>query len=119
HKVKVDISHRYGKLLVHDRLQFSVRENEFLCVCGPSGCGKTTLLDILAGILPSSEGNVLIDGHAVDPKRDRISFVFQEPSTFPWLNVWANIATGLRIKGKKAGELRRRVNAIIDSVNLL
>ena len=106
HKVKVDISHRYGNLLVHDRLQFSVRENEFLCVCGPSGCGKTTLLDILAGILPSSEGNVQIDGRAVDPKRDRISFVFQEPSTFPWLTVWDNVATGLRIKAIKGKELQ-------------
>lgn len=118
HKVEVDVSHRYGSLVVHDRLRFSVRENEFLCICGPSGCGKTTLLDILAGILPPSEGNVLIDNRAVDPKRDSISFVFQEPSTFPWLNVWDNVATGLRIKGKKGGELRRRVNEIIDIVNL-
>ncbi len=118
HKVKVDVLHRYGKLLVHDGLHFSVRENEFLCICGPSGCGKTTLLDILAGILPPTEGNVLIDGRRVDPKRDSISFVFQEPSTFPWLNVWDNVATGLRIKGSKSGELRRRVDEIIDIVNL-
>jgi ABC-type nitrate/sulfonate/bicarbonate transport system ATPase subunit len=118
HKVQVDMSHRYGNLLVHDRLQFSVRENEFLCICGPSGCGKTTLLDILAGILVPSEGSVLIDGRTVDPKRDRISFVFQEPSTFPWLNVWDNVATGLRIKGVSGEELQRRVNEIIDLVNL-
>jgi len=118
HKVQVDMSHRYGNLLVHDRLQFSVCENEFLCICGPSGCGKTTLLDILAGILLPSEGIVLIDGRAVDPKRDRISFVFQEPSTFPWLNVWDNVATGLRIKGIRGEELQRRVNEIIDLVNL-
>ena len=95
-KVEVDISHRYGPLVVHEELRFSVMENEFLCVSGPSGCGKTTLLDILAGILQPSEGQVLIDGRPVDPKRDRISFVFQEPSTLPWLNVWDNVATGLR-----------------------
>jgi NitT/TauT family transport system ATP-binding protein len=118
HKVKVDVSHRYGNLLVHDGLKFSVRENEFLCISGPSGCGKTTLLDILAGILPPTDGNVLIDGRPVNPKRDSISFVFQEPSTFPWLNVWDNVATGLRIKGRKAEELRRRVDEIIDIVNL-
>jgi ABC-type nitrate/sulfonate/bicarbonate transport system ATPase subunit len=86
-KVQVDISHRYGPLVVHEELRFSVLENEFLCVCGPSGCGKTTLLDILAGILRPFGGQVLIDGQPVDPKRDSISFVFQEPSTLPWLNV--------------------------------
>src|SRR5271166_4214213 len=91
-KVTVDVTHRYGDLTVHDKLRFSVRENEFLCICGPSGCGKTTLLDILAGILAPSKGNVLIDGHPVDPKRDNISFVFQEPSTFPWLTVRDNVA---------------------------
>src|SRR6516225_3172307 len=117
-KVIVDVTHRYGHLLVHDGLRFSVLKNEFLCMCGPSGCGKTTLLDILAGILAPSEGNVLIDGRPVDPKRDNISFVFQEPSTFPWLNVWDNVATGLRIKGMTGGELRRRVDEIIDIVHL-
>jgi NitT/TauT family transport system ATP-binding protein len=118
HKVSVDISHRYGSLLVHDQLRFSVLENEFLCISGPSGCGKTTLLDILAGILAPTEGHVLIDGRPVNPKRDSISFVFQEPSTLPWLNVWDNVATGLRIKRTNAGELRRRVDEIIDIVNL-
>jgi ABC-type nitrate/sulfonate/bicarbonate transport system ATPase subunit len=117
-KVTVDVTHRYGDLTVHDQLRFSVCENEFLCICGPSGCGKTTLLDILAGILAPSKGNVLIDGHPVDPKRDNISFVFQEPSTFPWLTVRDNVATGLRIKGMNAGEIRRRVDEIIDIVHL-
>jgi ABC-type nitrate/sulfonate/bicarbonate transport system ATPase subunit len=117
-KVEVDESHRYGGLLVHDRLRFSVQENEFVCICGPSGCGKTTLLDILAGILRPSEGNALIDGRPVDPKRDSISFVFQEPSTLPWLNVWDNVATGLRIKKASPAELRRKVDEIIDIVSL-
>jgi ABC-type nitrate/sulfonate/bicarbonate transport system ATPase subunit len=117
-KVRVDISHHYGPLIVHQELRFSVLENEFLCVCGPSGCGKTTLLDILAGILQPSEGRVLIDGRPVDPKRDRISFVFQEPSTLPWLNVWDNVATGLRIKKVAAAEMRRKVEEIIEIVGL-
>jgi ABC-type nitrate/sulfonate/bicarbonate transport system ATPase subunit len=117
-KVQVDVSHRYGALTVHEELRFSVLENEFLCVCGPSGCGKTTLLDILAGILRPLEGQVLIDGKPVDPKRDSISFVFQEPSTLPWLNVRDNVATGLRIKKVAAAEMRRRVEEIIEIVGL-
>jgi NitT/TauT family transport system ATP-binding protein len=117
-KVQVDISHRYGPLIVHKELRFSVRKNEFLCVCGPSGCGKTTMLDILAGILQPSEGQVLIDGRPVDPKRDSISCVFQEPSTLPWLNVWDNVATGLRIKKVAPAEMRRKVEEIIEIVGL-
>jgi ABC-type nitrate/sulfonate/bicarbonate transport system ATPase subunit len=117
-KVEVDVSHRYGALVVHEELRFSVMENEFLCVSGPSGCGKTTLLDILAGILRPSEGRVLIDGRPVDPKRDRISFVFQEPSTLPWLNVWDNVATGLRIKKVAPPVVRRKVDEIIEIVGL-
>ena len=113
-----DVSHRFGDFLVHDRLRFSVQENEFLCICGPSGCGKTTLLDMLAGILTPSQGRILIDGKPVDPKRDNISFVFQEPSTFPWLTVWDNIATGLRIKKTPAGEVRRKVEEILELVGL-
>jgi ABC-type nitrate/sulfonate/bicarbonate transport system ATPase subunit len=117
-KVQVDVSHRYGELVVHRELRFSVQENEFLCVCGPSGCGKTTLLDILAGILRPSEGQVLIDGHPVDPKRDSISCVFQEPSTLPWLTVWDNVATGLRIKKAAPADMRRTVDEIIEVVGL-
>ena len=117
-KVLVDISHRYGKLLVYERLDLAVRENEFVCICGPSGCGKTTLLDIFAGILKPSTGQILIDGEPADPKRHKISFVFQEASTLPWLNVWDNIATGLRIKKRPAGEIRKKVDEIIEVVGL-
>lgn len=117
-KVVVRESHQYGDFLVHDDLQFSVRENEFLCICGPSGCGKTTLLDILCGILKPTKGHVLIDGRPVDPKRDNISFVFQEPSTLPWLTVGDNIATGLRIKGVPRHEIRKKVDEIVDLVAL-
>ena len=117
-KLEVDISHQYGSLVVHQNIRFSVRENEFLCILGPSGCGKTTLLDVLSGLLKPTRGQVLIDGEAVDPKRQSISFVFQEPSTLPWLNVWDNIATGLRIKKIPRDEIRRRVDDVIAVVGL-
>ena len=117
-KVEVDASHRYGDLVVHDRLKFTVAANEFLCICGPSGCGKTTLLDILAGVLRPSQGTVLIDGAPADPKRQSISFVFQEPSTFPWLTVRDNVATGLRIKGVARADIQSKVREIISMVGL-
>lgn len=117
-KVEVDASHRYGSLVVHEHLEFTVARNEFVCICGPSGCGKTTLLDYLAGILKPTRGTVLIDGAPANPKRHSISFVFQEASTFPWLTVFDNIATGLRIKGEPAGGIATKVREIIDIVGL-
>jgi ABC-type nitrate/sulfonate/bicarbonate transport system ATPase subunit len=117
-KVAVEVSHRYGELVVHDEVKFSVAANEFVCICGPSGCGKTTLLDMLAGILRPSQGKVLIDGQAANPKRQSISFVFQEPSTFPWLNVRDNVATGLRIKGTRAADIDAKVREIVEIVGL-
>jgi ABC-type nitrate/sulfonate/bicarbonate transport system ATPase subunit len=117
-KVEVNASHRYADLLVHDRLSFAVAQNEFVCICGPSGCGKTTLLDCLAGILKPTLGAVLIDAAPANPKRHSISFVFQEPSTFPWLTVFDNVATGLRIKGAPAAAVTAKVREIIDIVGL-
>jgi ABC-type nitrate/sulfonate/bicarbonate transport system ATPase subunit len=117
-KLDVDIYHAYGDLVVHDGIQFIVKENEFLCVCGPSGCGKTTLLDILSGLLKPTGGSVLLDGESVDPKKHSISFVFQEPSTLPWLTVWENIATGLKIKKLPRNEIRKKVDEVIRIVGL-
>jgi ABC-type nitrate/sulfonate/bicarbonate transport system ATPase subunit len=117
-KVEVDASHHYGALVVHEQLRFNVVANEFVCICGPSGCGKTTLLDMLAGILKPSQGHVLIDGKEADPKQQSISFVFQEPSTFPWLTVRENVGTGLRIKGTPRAEIEEKVRDIIKIVGL-
>lgn len=117
-KVDVDATHRYGALTVHEGLKFSVAANEFICICGPSGCGKTTLLDMLAGILVPSSGHVLIDGTPANPKKHSISFVFQEPSTFPWLTVSENVATGLNIKGAPRDQVRSKVANIISIVGL-
>jgi NitT/TauT family transport system ATP-binding protein len=117
-KVEVNASHSYGTLRVHEHVQFAVASNEFVCICGPSGCGKTTLLDYLAGILKPTRGSVLIDGAAADPKRHSISFVFQEPSTFPWLTVSDNVATGLRIRGVPRAQVADKVRDIIELVGL-
>ena len=117
-KVDVDISHAYDDVIVHDRLSFGVHENEFLCIGGPSGCGKTTLLDILAGILPPSRGRVLLDGRPADPKKHNISFVFQEPSTLPWLTVKDNIAVGLRIKKRPHDEIEEKLKDILETGGL-
>lgn len=80
---------------VLQNISFDVFEGEFVCIVGPSGCGKTTLLNIIAGFLSGSRGDVLVEGHPVTgPDRQRI-FIFQEGGVFPWLTVRQNIAFGL------------------------
>jgi ABC-type nitrate/sulfonate/bicarbonate transport system ATPase subunit len=117
-KVRVDVTQRFGDLLVLDRLQFTIKANEFLCVVGQSGCGKTTLANLMAGLTPCTEGGVTIDGVPADPRRRELAFVFQEPSLWPWRNVWDNIKIGLEIKGVARDETARRVRAMVDLVGL-
>ena len=117
-RISVEVSHRYGELRVHEGVKFDVRPNEFVCIAGPSGCGKTTLLDILAGIQPPTSGSVRIDGEPADPKRHNISFVFQEPSTLPWLTVRDNVAFGLRVKNRPDAEIAQAVDEILGVVSL-
>lgn len=116
--IAVELSHRYGSLQVLGRINFSIAENEFLCVCGPSGCGKTTLSDILAGLKKPTEGSVLLDGTPIDPRVHNVAFVFQEPSALPWLTVRENIGIGLRIKRRPEAEIEQRVAEILDVVGL-
>lgn len=78
-------------------VSMEVAAGEVVCVVGPSGCGKSTLLDIIAGLTKPDAGRVLADGQPVTgPGRQRL-VVFQEPSLFPWLDVFGNVMFGLRL----------------------
>lgn len=117
-KIRVNVTQRFGRLTVFDQLAFSVKENEFLCVLGKSGCGKTTLANLLTGLIPPSEGDITIDGVAVDPKRQELAFVFQEPSLWPWRNVRDNIRIGMEIKNVAAAETEQRLGDMVELVGL-
>jgi len=97
-------------------MDLDVKEGEFVVLVGPSGCGKTTLLNIIAGFLQATSGEVLIDGALVSgPDRRRI-FVFQERGVFPWLTVAGNIAFGLtELSGD---ERKQRIRHYVDLVRL-
>ena len=102
-------------------VNLNIYENEFVTLLGPSGCGKTTLLRILGGFLEQDEGTVIFDGQCIDkvpPYRREINTVFQRYALFPHLNVYENIAFGLRIK--KTGEdiIRQKVSRMLSLVNL-
>ena len=99
-------------------INLDVFENEFLMLIGPSGCGKTTLLQIIAGFIVPTQGEVLADGRRVtQPGPDR-GYVFQEDAVFPWMTVRANIEFGLVAKGVPAPERRRVTDHLIRLVGL-
>lgn len=80
-----------GKFLALKDVSVSVKRNEFICIVGQSGCGKSTLLRMLAGLLPVSEGMIVVDGmKVVGPRRD-MGVVFQSPVLLPWLNIASNV----------------------------
>jgi sulfonate transport system ATP-binding protein len=120
-QVKIEVKNltkRFGELLVLNRINFHVARGEFLAIVGPTGCGKTTFLNCLSKLIPSSEGNIFIDGEVADPKRHNISFVFQEPTCLPWRTVRQNVAYGMEIKGFKAEDVRKRVDYMLELVGL-
>ncbi len=101
-----------------DRFSLDVADGEFVTVVGPSGCGKSTALNIAAGLLAPSEGEVLIDGKGVDGPGPERGMIFQQYALFPWLTVRQNVEFGLRIKGEPAARRRETAEHFIDLVGL-
>lgn len=117
-KIKVHVEKYFGDIHVLRNVDFVVKENEFLCLVGPSGCGKTVLLQIIAGLIPPTSGQVTIDGEPIDPSKHNISLVFQEPSCLPWRTLWDDVKFGLELKGYGANEIQERVQKILEIVGL-
>lgn len=108
-----------GSLLVLDRVSFTVREGEFLCLLGPSGSGKSITLNLIAGLLPPSAGEILLDGQPLGRTRLRYGYVFQQPRLFPWRTVEENLRFALRAEtGRRVDGEAERIQAILDLVNL-
>lgn len=103
---------------VLDDISFDVKEGELLCILGPSGCGKTTLLKIIAGLLEPEDGRVEIDGKEVFPGHNRVGYIFQQESLFPWRTVKQNIEFGLEIANLDRNEMQTRVEEIIRIVGM-
>ena len=123
-KLTVDlknISKEYGNVTVLENINLYIKENEFLTLLGPSGCGKTTTLRIIGGFEKPSEGRVIFEGKditEVPPYERQINTVFQKYALFPHLDVYDNIAFGLKIKKMTKDEIKIRVNEMLRLVNL-
>ncbi len=116
-----NISKEYGGIKVLDNINLYIRKNEFLTLLGPSGCGKTTTLRIIGGFEQPTEGKVIFEGKDITtlpPYERQINTVFQKYALFPHMNVFDNIAFGLKIKKIAKDEIRGRVKEMLRLVNL-
>ena len=115
------VSRRFGELRALDHVDLAIEQGEFFSLLGPSGCGKTTLLNIIAGFLAPSGGAVTIGGRdvtALPPHRRDIGMVFQNYALFPHLNVFENVAYGLRVRKLSRAAIRERVAEMLALVRL-
>ena len=106
---------------VADNISLSVADGKLLAVLGPSGCGKSTLLNIAAGLVAADSGEVWIGGEnrsRMPPERRRVALMFQDYALLPHLNVWQNVAFGLKMQGVGKQEARRRAEAALAEVGL-
>lgn len=110
-----------GKTLVLNGLNLSIEKGELVTLIGPSGCGKSTLLRCLAGFEELNNGEIYIDNKEIsklEPGKRRIGMVFQQYSLFPNMNVYENIAFGLKMKKLNKEVIEREVKNIIEIVGL-
>ena len=111
----------YGDNTVLDNLSLNIKSNEFLTLLGPSGCGKTTTLKIIAGFETADSGEVMFEGDNIvnlPPNKRQVNTVFQKYALFPHMNVYENIAFGLKIKKLPKDVIDEKVKSMLKMVSL-
>ena len=116
-----NVSKRFGEKVALRYINLYVRKGEFMTILGPSGCGKTTLLRLLAGFETATEGIITIGGNDITnlpPYKRNVNTVFQKYALFPHLNVYDNIAFGLKLKNTPKEEILPKVKRALKMVNM-
>ena len=116
-----NISVSFDGETIIDNMNLYIRDKEFITFLGPSGCGKTTTLRIIAGFQEPDSGDVIFDGkviNGVPPHKRQLNTIFQRYALFPHLNVYENIAFGLRLKKTPEKEIKEAVTEMLALVNL-
>ena len=116
-----EVTRTFNKVRAVDDISFSVAEGEFFAMLGPSGCGKTTTLRMIAGFEQPTAGRILLEGNDVSrtpPYKRDVNTVFQNYALFPHMDVFDNVAYGLRARGQDATAVRRKVGEALERVGL-
>ena len=116
-----DIFVRFDGEVILNHINLDFKDKEFITILGPSGCGKTTTLRIIGGFVEPESGDVLFDGKKINgmpPNKRNVNTVFQKYSLFPHLNVFDNVAFGLKLKKVPKNEIKERVSKMLAVVDL-
>ena len=116
-----NISKAFGDNVILENFDLKVKKDEFLTILGPSGCGKTTILRLIGGFEEPDEGQILFNGEDITNKEAyerQINTVFQKYALFPHMNVFDNIAFGLKIKKMDKKVIKEKVSEVLKLVNL-
>jgi spermidine/putrescine transport system ATP-binding protein len=117
----VDVVKRFGDVIAVDHINLEVKDGEFFSLLGPSGCGKTTTLRMIGGFEEPSSGLIELHGQDVTwlpPYQRNVNTVFQNYALFPHLNIYENVAFGLRRRGVNSSEVKSRVTEMLGLVEL-
>ncbi len=117
-----NISVSFDDDIILDNLNLKIKDKEFVTLLGPSGCGKTTTLRVIGGFIRQGEGDVFFDGVCINdlpPYKRNVNTVFQKYALFPNLNVFDNIAFGLKVKKVPKNEIKSKVDEMLRLVNLV
>ncbi|WP_290770097.1 MULTISPECIES: ABC transporter ATP-binding protein [Exiguobacterium] len=115
------VSKRYDDTVVLEDISFEIERGKFYTLLGPSGCGKTTILRLIAGFTDATEGDIHFSGKRINDvpaNKRQVNTVFQDYALFPHLNVFENVAFGLRIKKLKEADVKAKVEQALKFVNL-
>ena len=116
-----DIFVRFDGEVILNHINLDIHEKEFVTILGPSGCGKTTTLRIIGGFVEPESGDVIFDGSKINgtpPNKRNVNTVFQKYSLFPHLNVFDNVAFGLKLKKLPKAEIKKKVTKMLATVDL-
>ena len=115
------LSKSFENHLVLNDINLNIKKGEFVTLLGPSGCGKTTLLRLLAGFIAPDEGNIMMEGKdltGIPPYKRQLNTVFQRYALFPHLDVYDNIAFGLKLNKMPEDEIDKRVSRVLKMVSM-
>ena len=117
----IEVSKSFGALAAVRNVSLTADRGELVCLLGPSGCGKTTLLRLIAGLDPLDAGTIAFDGRdlrELAPHARGFGLMFQDLALFPHMDVFGNVGFGLRMQRLPGGEVRRRVDELLELVQL-